>query len=97
MRNKSLALVTAAIFLIFSFACSHSPKKPPSSNSREEISSFKETSPKLSTSQEEERWWKRDEYQWLVAFLIVLGVGIAIGGTIYIASGAGGLTLQIHK
>ena len=97
MRSKTLALATALIFLIFSIACSHSPKKPSSPTPREEISSLKKTSPASSTSQEEDRWWKRDEYQWLAAFLIVLGVGIAIGATIYIASGAGGLTLQIHK
>jgi hypothetical protein len=97
MRSKTLTLLTAVMFLIFSFSCSHSPKKPPSPNPREETSSFKETPATLSTSPEEDRWWKRDEYQWLIAFLIVLGTGIAIGAAIYIASGPGGLTLWIHK
>lgn len=97
MRSKSVALVTAVMFLIFSSACSHSPKKTSSPNPPEEISSSHEIPPISSPSQENEAWWKRDEYQWLFAFLIVLGIGIAIGATIYIASGPGGLILQIHK
>jgi hypothetical protein len=96
MGSKSVALITTVIFLIVLCACSHSPSKPSSPNSREEISSSQEVHPASSASQEE-AWWKRDEYQWLTAFLIVLGVGIAIGATIYIASGANGLTLQIRK
>jgi hypothetical protein len=96
MRRKSVALFTAVMFLILSSACSHSPKKPSSPAPREEISSSEEAPPPSSASSEEP-WWKKDEYQWLIAFLIVLGVGIAIGATIYVASGANGLTLQINK
>lgn len=91
-----MALLTAVIFLIVSSACSHTPRKPFSLNPGEEISSSEEGPPASSTFREEP-WWKRDENQWLVAFLIVLGIGIAIGATIYIASGASGLTLQIRK
>jgi len=96
MRSKSVALLTAVMFLIVSSACSHSPRKPSSPNPREEISSSEEARPASSASPEES-WWKRDEYQWLITFLIVLGVGLAIGATIYVASGASGLTLQIRK
>jgi hypothetical protein len=96
MRSKSVALLTAVIFLIVSSACSHTPRKPSSSNPREEISSSEEARP-ASRASPEESWWEKDEYQWIVAFLIVLGVGIAIGATIYVASGANGLTLQIRK
>lgn len=97
MRSRSLALATGIIFLIVSFACSHSPPKSPSLDPREEISSQKEIVRSLSTPKDDEPWWKKDENQWLFAVLIVLGVGIATGGTIWIASGAGGLTIQIHK
>jgi hypothetical protein len=96
MRSRSVALLTAVIFLIVSSACSHTPRKPSSPNPGEEISSSEGSRP-ASSSYQEEPWWKRDENQWLVAFLIVLGIGIAIGATIYIASGANGLTLQIRK
>jgi hypothetical protein len=96
MRSKSVALLTAVIFLIVSSACSHTPRKPSSPDPREEISSS-EGGPRASSGFQEESWWKRDENQWLAAFLIVLGVGIAIGATIYVASGASGLTLQIKK
>jgi hypothetical protein len=96
MRSKCVALLTAVIFLIVSSACSHAPRKPSSPIPGEEISSSQE-SPPASSAFQEESWWKKDENQWLVAFLIVLGIGIAIGATIYIASGANGLTLQIRK
>jgi len=96
MRSKSVAWLTAVIFLIVSSACSHTSRKASSPDPREEISSSEQARPASSTFQEES-WWKRDENQWLVAFLIVLGIGIAIGATIYIASGASGLTLQIKK
>ena len=90
-----MALLTAVIFLIVTSACSHAPRKPSSPNPRE-ISSSEESRPASSAFQEES-WWKKDENQWLVAFLIVLGIGIAIGATIYIASGANGLTLAVKK
>jgi hypothetical protein len=97
MRSRSLVLATGIIFLIVSFGCSHSPPKSPSPDPREEISSRKEIARSLGTPKDDEPWWKKDENQWLFAVLIFLGIGIAIGGTIWMASGAGGLSVQIHK
>ena len=91
-----MVLLTAVIFLIISSACSHTPPKPSSPNPREEIYTSEGRPPASSTFQEES-WWKKDENQWFVAFLVVLGIGIAVGASIYIASGANGLTLRIQK
>ena len=85
MRSRSLALATATIFLIVSFACSHSSPKSPSLDPREEISSPKEIARSLSTQKDDEPWWKKDENQWLFAVLIVLGIGIATGATILLS------------
>jgi hypothetical protein len=85
MRSGSLALATAIIFLIVSFACSHSPPKSLSQDPREEISSPKEIAQSLSTPKDDEPWWKKDENQWLFAVLIVLGIGIATGATILLS------------
>ena len=85
MRSRSLALATAIIFLICSFACSHSPPKPHSLDPREEISTQKEIARSLSTQKDDEPWWKKDENQWLFAVLIVLGIGIATGATILLS------------
>jgi hypothetical protein len=96
MKTKAVALITAAIFLIVSCACSHSPKKPSSPAPREEISSSRDLHSASSASQEE-AWWEKPEYQWIVPLLIVLGIGIAMGASIYIASGASGLNLAVKK
>ena len=97
MRSKALALSTALIFLIVPFACSHSPPKPPSPDPYEEISSQKEIARSLSTPKGNEPWWKKDENQWLLAVLIILGVGIATSASIWIFYNANGLTINLHK
>ena len=97
MRSRPLALSTALIFLIVSFACSHSPSKPPSADPYEEISSQNEITNSLSTPKGGVPWWKKDENQWLLAALIVLGVGIAASASIWILFNANGLTINVHK
>ena len=97
MRSKFLALLTIIIFLIVSSACSHSPKKPLVLESREEISSQKEIARSLSSPKNDESWWKKDENQWFLAVLIVLGVGIATSASIWIFYNANGLSIHIHK
>jgi len=97
MAKRTLAILTAAIFLMVSSACHHAPKKSPSPDPREEISSQKEIARSLRAPQDEEPWWKKDENQWLLAALIVVAGGIAIGAAIYIAFGPGGLIIRIQK
>jgi hypothetical protein len=97
MRSKSLALMTGIIFLVVSSACSHSPGKPPLPDPREELSSQKEIARSLSSPKNDESWWKKDENQWLLAALIILGVGIATSASIWIFYNANGLTINIHK
>jgi len=89
--------MTAIIFLIVSSACSHVPKKPPSPHPREEISSQKEIARSLSTPKEEEPWWKKDEHQFGLMVLIILGVAIATSASIWIYFNTNGLTINIWK
>jgi len=98
MRRKVLVSITIIIFLIVSSSsCSHSPKKSVAQDPREEISSPREIARSLSNSKHQERWWEKDENQWVLAFLILLGVGIATSASMIIVYNAGGLSLTIHK
>ncbi|MBI5967154.1 MAG: hypothetical protein HY882_04760 [Deltaproteobacteria bacterium] len=97
MRNKALALIITLIFLIVSSACSHAPKKPSSPNPREEISSQKEIARSLSTPKDEEPWWKKDEHQFGLMVLIILGVALATSASIWIYFNTNGLTINIWK
>jgi len=97
MRKKALAFVTAVLFLVVSSACSHSPQKHFSPSPREEISSPKGIARSLDTQRENEPWWKKDENQWILVVLVVLGVAIATSATILISSGSGGLSINVHK
>jgi hypothetical protein len=38
----------------------------------------------------EEKWWKREDIQFLFLTLIIVGVAIAAGAAVTIASGGGG-------
>jgi len=97
MRSKPLALTTALTFLLLSFACSHSPPKSSSPDPYEEISSQNEIAHALSTPKGDEPWWKKDENQFVLAALIILGVGIAASASIWILYNANGLTINVHK
>jgi hypothetical protein len=97
MRSKSLAWMTVIIFLVVSSACSHSQGKPPLLDPREEISSQNEIARSLSNPKNDDSWWKKDENQWVLAALIILGVGIATSASILIFYNAKGLTINVHK
>jgi hypothetical protein len=96
MINKVITILILIIFLFNISSCSHSPKKPISSNPREEISSSREISRSLNPHKEDP-WWKKDENQWFFAVLIILGVGILTGASIWIASSSGGLYVNVRK
>ena len=92
---KSLALVVAILFSIVSCGCGHSPKKPstPFSTSGE-VTVEKDT---VYYTPPEEKWWKRDEVQFLFLTLIIVGVAIAAGAAVVIVSGGGGLHVGASK
>jgi len=96
MRNKALALIITLVFLIVSSPCSHAPKKLPSPDPREEISSQKEIARSLS-SPKEEPWWKKDENQFGLMVLIILGVALVASASIWIYFNTNGLTMNIRK
>jgi len=97
MPRKILASITIIIFLIVSSSCSHSPPKPASPNPREEVSSPREIARSLSNAKQEDRWWKKAEYEWMLALLILLGIGLATSASMIIVYNAGGLSVTIHK
>ena len=97
MRNKAISILILTTFLFSCSSCSHSPKKAITSDPREEISSSKEITRALSPLNEEEPWWKKDENQWFLAFLIILGVGIFTSASMWIVYNSGGLYVNVRK
>ena len=97
MKNKAISILILIIFLFTFPSCSHSPKKAFSPDPREEISSSKEISRSLNHHQVEEPWWKKDENQWFLAFLIILGVGIFTSASMWIVYNSGGLYINVQK
>jgi len=95
-RTKMVVGLTAIIFLIFTFACAHSGGKYYSSP-HEPITSANEIRRSLNEPYKEAPWWDNPEYAWIFSVLIIIGIGVAIGGTIYIASGAGGLHVAVSR
>jgi len=97
MKNRSLALITAVIFLFVSCACSHAPKKTLLASTPEGVSDSPEPTLLASRLKNEESWWKKDEHQWAVMFLIILGLAIATSASFWLYYSSGGLTMYIHK
>jgi hypothetical protein len=93
--SRFLTLLVALIFLVVSSGCSHTPKQPPTAAPNAETSSQKDGvyyyTPK------EDKWWKKDEFQWLVLTLIILGVAIAAGAAVAVAFGGGGLHIGVSN
>lgn len=97
MWTKILFLFLSIAFLSPSVSCSHTPSK---STGQQEMGNHVSSSGETRaarTNTGEDSWWKKPEYEWLIATLIVIGVGIAAGAAIMISSGAGGLSIQVQK
>ena len=90
-------MVTAAIFLLVTTACSHSPKKPPTPSPYGEISSQEEIARSLSTSESSDPWWKKEENQYLFMVFIILGVAVAASAAIYYSFNSSGLSISVRK
>ena len=95
--EKALCLFLVVAFVSLTSSCSHAANKAGgqqvmrgSDTSAGEIEAAR-------ASFGEDPWWKKPEYEWLIATLIVIGVGIAAGAAIMISSGAGGLSIQMQK
>lgn len=96
LLNKPLIVLFVLVFLCVSASCTHPPSKTAGRNSGAEISAGKEIRTQSSKTQNEP-WWKKPENEWLIATLIVIGIGISIGAGIVISSGGGGLNVHINK
>jgi hypothetical protein len=95
--KKALCFFLAVAFVSLTSSCSHPPHKARGQpDLRGSDSSAGETKAARAYSGEDP-WWKKPEYEWLIATLIVIGVGIAAGAAIMISSGAGGLTVRVQK
>jgi len=87
MKKKILTCLILIIFLFVSSSCSHTPKKDVPPSPRDEMSSAKADEP----------WWKKDENQFFLAVLIILGIGIATSASMIIIYNSGGLFIGIYK
>jgi hypothetical protein len=92
--TKVLALFLAIVFLVVSCGCSHSPKQPASASPAKDSSSPNGV---VYSTPPEDKWWKKDEVQWLMLTLIIVGVALAAGAAVAIAFGGGGLAVGASK
>jgi hypothetical protein len=60
------------------------------------MSSSREISRSLNPHKEEP-WWGKDENQWFLAFLIILGIGIFTSASVWIAYNSGGFYVNVRK
>jgi hypothetical protein len=86
---KLLALTVAILFSVVSCGCGHSPKKPEApSSTGGEVSVEKDV---VYYTPPEKKWYQREDVQFLLLTLAILGIAIAAGATVAIAFGGGGL------
>lgn len=86
MRNKGIIIVLLPFFLIFSFSCAHQSGKKYTNYHEAQVHRA-----------EEFTWWQKEENQWLISALFILGIGIAISASIIIIYNSGGLFISIKK
>lgn len=80
----------------FTSACSHSPKISSTQDPYADIRSPKDTQTSLPYPKKTP-WWEKPEYEWMIGTLLFIGIGIAVGGTIMISSGGGGLRVGVSN
>jgi hypothetical protein len=93
--KKALSLLLISCFLSLTFSCAHGPAQNGTGRDRPDGEAAERTAP--GAALRETPWWKKPEHEWLIATLIVIGVGIAVGAGIMISSGAGGLSIRVEK
>jgi hypothetical protein len=87
MNTKTLALVVAIIFLLTHSGCATLNKSQMQTNpaySENPVADF-------------DAKWKKDEREWLLMVLIVLGFAIVLGATISASSGGNGFFLGVNN
>jgi len=96
-QRKVLCLFLAIAFLNLTVSCSHSYNKSTKQQDRRSEDFSAREGPATKANSGEDPWWKKPEYEWLIATLIVIGIGIAAGASIMISSGGGGLSIRVQK
>jgi hypothetical protein len=92
---KLLALTVAILFSAVSCGCGHSPKRPEApSTAGGEVSVEKDA---VTYTPPEKKWYQREDVQFLLLTLAILGIAIAAGATVAIAFGGGGLHAGASK
>lgn len=84
MKSKILTLVVAVIFLLTQIGCATLNKNQMQPNSESAVGDF-------------DSKWKKDEQEWLLMVLIVLGVAVVFGAAISASSGGNGFFLGINQ
>ena len=87
MNAKTLALVMAIIFLLTQSGCATINKSQMQTNT-----AYSEI-----TVADFDTQRKKEEREWLLMVLIVLGVAIAVGATIAVSSGGGGFSMGVNN
>lgn len=86
MSNKELPIILLPFYLIFSFSCAHQSGGKYINQQSAQLNSAEKVS-----------WWQREENQWLISVLIILGIGIATSASIIIIYNSGGLFIRVKK
>jgi hypothetical protein len=87
MNSKTLALLMAIIFLLTHSGCATLNKGQMQTD----------TAYTENTMSDWDTQWKKEEKEWLLMVLIVLGVAIVLGATISAAAGGNGLFIGVNK
>ena len=92
---KFLALMVAILFSIVSCGCGHSPKKPGAPSSTGGEVSVEEDV--VYYTPPEKKWYQREDVQFLLLTLAIVGIAIAAGAAVAIAFGGGGMHVGASK
>jgi uncharacterized protein YceK len=87
MKLKTLALVVAIIFLLTHSGCASVNEKQMQTNTAYSENPVADFDTKM----------KKDQREWLLMALIVLGIAIVLGATISASSGGNGFFLGINN
>jgi uncharacterized protein YceK len=87
MNARIFVLIVAIIFLLTQSGCAtlnRSQMQTDTAYSEKRVPDF-------------DTEWKKEEREWLLMVLIILGVAIAVGATIAISSGGGGFSMGVNN
>jgi len=87
MKSKTLAIVVAIIFLLTQIGCATLKNNQVQQNADYSANAVADFDAK----------WRKDEKEWLLMVLIVLGVAVVLGAAISASSGGNGFSLGVNR